>query len=188
MDDGPAALMQRYCDGDAAAFQALYALTAPRLLAYLRVLVRDHAAAEEILQQTFIKLHQARHSYVRGADPIPWLYTIAHRTGLDELRRLRRSHVRLAQGGRLPEPPAVLSGEAEGAQSESDERLIAAVLASLDRLPESQRLAVVLTKIQGKSMAQAASILGTTPGAVKLRAHRGYVALRRILCGIEEES
>ena len=52
---------------------------------------------------------------------------------------------------------------------------------ALAGLPETQRQAVLLTKIHGHSTAEAASILGTTVGAIKLRAHRGYVALRRKL-------
>jgi RNA polymerase sigma-70 factor (ECF subfamily) len=180
--DDAAALMGRYCDGDASAFRALYALAAPRLLGYLVCLTRDRALAEELLQQTFIKLHQARAIYLRGADPIPWLYTIAHRTCLDELRRNKRSRVRLAHdGGALPEAPATLQGAPEGAEPEYDEATIAVVLEALERLPEIHRVAVVLTKIQGKSTAEAAEILGTTRAAVKLRAHRGYVLLREML-------
>jgi RNA polymerase sigma-70 factor (ECF subfamily) len=186
MEDEAAALMGRYCDGDASAFRALYALAAPRLLAYLTCLTRDRALAEELLQQTFIKLHQARASYLRGANPIPWLYTIAHRTCLDELRRSKRSRVKLTrEGGALPEASATLQGGAEGTEPEFDEETIALVLEAIEKLPEIHRVAVVLTKIQGKTSAEAAEILGTTPGAVKLRAHRGYVMLREMLGEIE---
>lgn len=83
--------MQRYVDGDALAFRKLYTLVAPQLFAYVRVFVRDRALGEEILQQTFLKLHKSRTSYVSGADPLPWLYAIAHRTCLDELRRAPRA-------------------------------------------------------------------------------------------------
>jgi RNA polymerase sigma-70 factor (ECF subfamily) len=189
MGDEAAALMERYCDGDTSAFRALYAVAAPRLLGYLTCLTRDRSLAEELLQQTFIKLHQARVSYLRGADPIPWLYTIAHRTCLDELRRAKRSRVKLSrEGGPLPEASATLRGGAEGTEPEFDEETIALVLEALERLPEIHRVAVVLTKIQGKSSAEAAEILGTTPGAVKLRAHRGYVMLREMLREMEGES
>lgn len=179
--------MARYCDGDASAFPVLYALTAPRLLAYLTCLVRDRAAAEDLLQQTFIKVHWARGSYVAGADPVPWLYTIAHRTCLDELRRARRARVGLTRegaGGR--EATVAIDGVADDARPPYDERLVEAVLEALERLPENHRLAVVLTKIQGNSLVEAAAILGTTPGAVKLRAHRGYVMLREMLGAAEE--
>ena len=58
-----------------------------------------------------------------------------------------------------------------------------AALAALAELPEAQRQAVMLTKLEGRSVAEAAAIAGTTPGAMKVRAHRGYEALRRLLRG-----
>src|SRR5207237_5684964 len=99
---GEAGLMARYCDGDAAAFAQLYVKVAPRLLGYLMGLIGERAAAEDLLQHTFMKLHEARSAYVRGADPLPWLYTIAHRTFLDELRRRKRSRVKLSVDGDAP--------------------------------------------------------------------------------------
>ncbi len=87
--------MERYCAGEVAAFRRLYTMLAPRILAYLRGLIGDRAAAEDLLQQTFLKVHEARGACVRGANPIPWIYTIAHRTCLDELRKRKRSRVRL---------------------------------------------------------------------------------------------
>ena len=180
-DDGvhAAALMGRYCEGDRRAFDEIYATLAPRILGYLTGLVKDRAAAEDLLQLTFIKLHQHRAVYIRGANPIPWLYTIAHRTCLDEIRRRRRSRVRVSVDGNLPHEPAVdIRGSAEPADEGTDEQAIARGMEALAGLPEIQRQAVLLTKIHGHSTAEAASLLGTTVGAIKLRAHRGYVALR----------
>jgi RNA polymerase sigma-70 factor (ECF subfamily) len=176
-------VMARYCDGDAAAFHRLYALLAPRILAYLRGLIRDRAAAEDLLQLTFLKVHEARAVYVRGANPIPWIYTIAHRTCLDELRKRKRSRVRLTKDGeRTIEPAATLTGGAEDAQApEVDAERNAAALAALEGLPPNQREAVLLTKVHGRSLAEAARITGTTTGAIKLRAHRAYVTLRERL-------
>ena len=54
-------------------------------------------------------------------------------------------------------------------------------LEALEGLPFQQREAVVLTKLEGKSVAEAAAIAGTTVGAMKVRAHRGYEALRKLL-------
>lgn len=177
-------VMRRYCDGDEAAFAELYSALAPRIFGYLRSLIRDDAAAEDLLQQTFLKLHGARGTYVVGADPVPWLYAIAHRTCLDELRRLRRAKVRpLGPDEELEEIAAGFSGTAVGAEAYEpyDDGQRAAVLRALTRLPEEQKRAVVLTKLEGRSMREAAVILGTTEGAVKLRAHRAYVRLRVIL-------
>jgi RNA polymerase sigma-70 factor (ECF subfamily) len=176
------ALMQRYVDGDAAAFRALYALLAPKLLGYLAKMTRDRAIADDLLQQTFLKVHRARGAWVRGADPTPWIYAIAHRTFLDEVRRGARAVVRVGKDDELPEVPAALDGAAEGAaEPAADPELTRAALAALESLPPQQREAVVLTTLDGKSFAEAAAIAGTTPGAMKVRAHRGYVALRKAL-------
>jgi RNA polymerase sigma factor (sigma-70 family) len=170
--------MGRYCDGDARAFQQLYALLAPRILAYLTGLIGERALAEDLLQQTFLKLHQSRAVYVRNANPVPWIYTIAHRTCLDELRRRKAARVRLTGDGTLPnEPRATLEGTAEEAAAPA-EAPAAISLADLDGLPQNQKEALILTKVHGHSLAEAAMITGTTPGAIKLRAHRAYVTLR----------
>jgi RNA polymerase sigma-70 factor (ECF subfamily) len=175
-------VMARYCDGDARAFEELYAGLAPRILGYLRAMAGEQATAEDLLQQTFMKLHQCRATYVRGANPVPWLYTIAHRTCIDEMRRRSRSRVRLSKDGELPhEPSADITGAAEAEQPNEDDGAVARGLAALASLPDPLRQAVVLIKIHGHSSAEAASIVGTTVGAIKVRAHRGYVALRRKL-------
>src|SRR5215813_10642354 len=127
-----AALMQRYCDGDASAFRELYALVAPRLLGYLLKMARERALAEDLLQQTFLKVHRARGAYVRGADPVPWLYAIAHRTFLDDVRRARRAIVR-PTGDDLPEVAAGLTGESADRRDEprADPELARAALDAL---------------------------------------------------------
>jgi RNA polymerase sigma-70 factor (ECF subfamily) len=176
-------LMTKYCDGDASAFRALYALVAPRLLGYLMKMARERAVAEDLLQLTFMKLHRARTAYVRGADPLPWIYSIAHRTFLDEARRIKRAVVRVSEGDELPEQQADLRGETADRRDEprADPELVKEALDALARLPDQQREAVVLTKLDGKSVAEAAEIAGTSVGAMKVRAHRGYEALRKIL-------
>ena len=178
----PAAWMARYCDGERRAFDRLYAMLSPRLLGYLRGIVGDRATAEDVLQQTFIKLHLARASYIRGADPVPWIYTIAQRCCLDELRRQKRSRLRWStDDSAVPVQVVDITGAPEDADVGPDRELVARGLEALARLPENQRQAVLLTKLEGRSTAEAAAVLGTSAGAVKLRAHRGYVALRRML-------
>src|SRR5687767_11012218 len=136
--------MGRYCDGEAAAFHELYALVAPRILAYLVSLVSDRALAEDLVQQTFLKVHQSRGSYVREANPVPWIYTIAHRTFLDELRKRKRAPVKLTTGGDLPSetrgsPRAGLTGQAEEVEARDDDGATTRIsLADLERLPQNQ--------------------------------------------------
>ena len=181
--------MARYCDGDAHAFRELYAQVAPRLLGYLIKMARTRAVAEDLLQQTFLKVHRARAAYVRGADPLPWIYAIAHRTFIDETRRVKRAVVKVGEGEELPEVKAGITGEADGQRDEpADPQAVKEALDALAELPAQQREAVVLTKLEGKSVAEAAEIAGTTVGAMKVRAHRGYEALRKALADVSPSS
>ncbi len=179
----PKELMERYCAGDPAAFRELYAAVAPKLFGYLLKMARHRAVAEDLLQQTFLKVHRARPAFVLGADPVPWIYSIAHRTFLDEARRQKRAVVNVSNEAELPELSAELGGAQVGTVDapRHDPEVTAAALAALALLPAQQREAVVLTKLDGKSVAEAAAIAGTTVGAMKVRAHRGYAALRKAL-------
>jgi len=172
-----AELMGRYCDGDAGAFRQLYAFAAPRLYGYLAKVSGDRALAADLLQLTFLKVHRARAAYVRGADPMPWIYAIAHRTFIDETRKRRHDAIWLGSPLDPEQSPATDLPSDGGARAE----LLSAALAALSRLPAEQRQAVVLMKLEGKSLVEAAEIAGTSVGAMKVRAHRGYKALRQLL-------
>ena len=183
MTAGPEAeLMARYCDGDRAAFDALYAAVAPRLLGFLLQLVGDRALADDVLQETLLKLHEARGFYVRGADPVPWMFTIARHTAFDELRRAsaRACASSPTTDAPPPEPRAELAAR-PSRRAPATIRPAPRRSAALDSLPEPQRQALLLTKVEGLSQAEAAARAGTTPGAIKLRAHRAYVALRKLV-------
>jgi RNA polymerase sigma-70 factor (ECF subfamily) len=165
-------LMEGYVDGNAQAFSFLYRRLSPNILGYLLRLTRNRERAEDLLQVTFAKVHRARGSYLRGAPVLPWVLAIARRSFLDERRS---AHVRtedLSPDGSLPEQP----WEERRSSEVSD-----ALEHALDRLPELYREAIVLTKISGLSMTEAAAVLGTTETAVKLRVHRGYTQLRKQL-------
>lgn len=179
-----AELMQQYLDGDANAFRELYARLAPKLRSYLLRLSRSPAVADDLLQVTFLKVHKNRGAWNAGADPKPWIFAIGHRTFLDHARKTKRARVAVATDPeRSPEAVAGFDGNAAGAGQEAiyDAELVKSALAALEVLPETQREAVVLTKLEGKTVVEAAAIAGTTVGAMKVRAHRGYAALRKLL-------
>lgn len=172
-------LMAGYCDGDATAFRALYSLVSPRLYGYLVKISRQRALAADLLQLTFMKVHRARGAYIRGADPLPWIYAIAHRTFIDEVRKQKHDVVRLGHDG---DPEQAAAPDRDDRRNDAvNSELVSAALSALSRLPHEQRQAVVLTKLEGKTLAEAAEIAGTSIGAMKVRAHRGYKALRNIL-------
>jgi RNA polymerase sigma factor (sigma-70 family) len=168
-------LMRDYAGGDPAAFDRLYRRTAPQLYSYLLRLTRDPHRAEDLLQTTFFKVHRARGSYLLGAPLLPWMFAIARRAFYDEQRSRRVRPEELSDDGALPEP---IRPEAEATSPRAD-----AVERALDALPEAYREAIQLTRIAGLSLVEAARVLATTPTAVKLRVHRGYLGIRKRLEG-----
>lgn len=185
-----AELMGRYCDGDEQAFHELYQAVAPRLFHYLLSLTRDRARAEDLLQVTFLKVHGARGAYVRGASPVGWMMAIARRSFIDGERRKKTARrYAAAHGPALREDSAMLTGDRRSqAADPEDAEAARAARAAMAALPANQRQALELTKLQGLSVEEAAAVAGTTRGAIKQRAHRAYVALRRALVDDGESS
>lgn len=163
--------MEAYVDGNSVAFEMLYQRIGGRLFGYLIRLTRHRERAEDLLQVTFTKLHRARGSYLRGAPVLPWVFAIARRAFLDERRRANSRHEDLSPDGSLPEPTP------ESAPHDLSDALELA----LSRISDSYREAIILTKVTGLTVTEAAEVLGTTPTAVKLRVHRGYKELRQYL-------
>src|SRR5919202_5239705 len=83
-------LMSAYVAGDARAFEQLFSRLAPRVHAFFLRSFRDEGVADDLLQVTFMKIHRARHQYRPGLKLAPWLFAVAGRVRLDELRRRRR--------------------------------------------------------------------------------------------------
>jgi RNA polymerase sigma-70 factor (ECF subfamily) len=173
--------MVRYCDGETAAFDELYEQVAPRLLGFLIKLGNRRSLAEDLLQETFIKVHRARASYIRDSDPLPWMFTIAHRTFIDEMRRRSRSPERVGVTDELPDVATNIRGIRDEHDDALENERVREALDALGSLPIAQREAVVLTKLEGKSVAEAAAITGTSLGAMRVRMHRGYEVLRKLL-------
>jgi RNA polymerase sigma-70 factor (ECF subfamily) len=171
-------LMAAYVTGDSRAFEALFARLAPRLHRFFRRSFGSEATADDLLQQTFLKLHRARGTYRQDMKLAPWAFTIAARVRLDELRRRKR----LAEDG--DEEALARADEQAAAAVQADTRdaadrdRAALVRDAVDALPESQRAVIHLHRYEEMTFAEIAAVLGTTEGAVKLRAFRAYGALR----------
>ena len=181
VDDTDAA-MERYANGDNAAFAELYDAIAPRLAGFLRKATRDGVATEDLMQQTFLHIHRARGSFIPGAPVMPWALAIAKRLMIDSARR-RRLELALfmhapADDDRMTSEPTETAAADDFLDARRLERL---VQQRLDALPEIQRTAYQLVKQEGLSLKRAAEVLGTSVTAVKLRTHRAYQALRALL-------
>ena len=178
--------MDRFAAGDDGALGEVYDLAAPSVLTFLMGLTRDRQLAEDLTQETFLRIHRARGLFHPGAPVLPWAYTIARRLFLDDVRTRRAARVVLhdAPAGRDGDEPPALEVAAGGASAEelfADKELSQALDQALQKLPEAQASAFRLLKGEGLSVAEVATIMGTTKGAVKLRAHRAYEALRGFL-------
>jgi RNA polymerase sigma-70 factor (ECF subfamily) len=168
--------MERYARGEDAAFALLYDALGPRLHHFLLRQVKDPARAEDLLQQTMLQIHCARGRFLAGADVIPWAFAIARRLTIDSFRR--RKHEAILD----EDPGAGTAAASPGADEVLHAKRVAANLErEIARLPETQRVAFELVKREGLSLKEAAQVLGTTVTAIKLRAHRAYVALRATL-------
>jgi RNA polymerase sigma-70 factor (ECF subfamily) len=175
--------MERYSHGEDQAFAQLYDSLAPRLHRYLLRASRDPTRADDLLQQTMLRIHRARGRFIAGAEVLPWAFAIARRLFIDSMRRRKGEHrtLSLETGGHEASPVEVAADQRPADELIDSQRLGSAIEAQLERLPESQRVAFELIQKDGLSIREAAEVLGTTPNAVKLRAHRAYVALRSAL-------
>jgi RNA polymerase sigma-70 factor (ECF subfamily) len=172
------ALMERYVTGDNQALEALFERHASGVHGFLVRMVRDGALAEDLLQTTFLSVVRSADRYQRGAKVLPWLMTIAANAARDTLRK-KRQHVEVLQKDdeHAPPEPSVMPAMSDpGAR-----KLIEAAFA---QLPDQQREAVVLHKINGLSFEEIAQALGISETAARIRAHRGYEKLRSLLEGL----
>ncbi|HEY4159699.1 MAG TPA: RNA polymerase sigma factor [Polyangiaceae bacterium] len=176
------AAMDRYAGGQESAFSDLYDLIAPRLHSYLLLKTRDESATEDILQQTFVNIHEARGRFLRGARVMPWAVSIARRLFIDSKRRHKRE-CPLSDEHAETVAKLVAADAAPDLQLAS-QRTARQIAEALERLPPRQREAFELVRCMGLSQAQAAEVLGTSALAVKLRIHRASDALRRSLSAV----
>lgn len=175
--------MERYARGEDRAFDEVYRLLAPRLHAFCFRLTRRRSEADDLFQEACLKLHRSRSTYTPNAAVLYWAFAIARSVHLDRLRYRKRRPEAVAE----TEADVRTYTQAEGPQAASPEaqararQVMTLIDHTLAQLPESQRTAYVLIREEGTSVADAAEVLGATPTAVKLRAHRAYEAIREAL-------
>ena len=174
--DPDAALMLAFQRGDAAAFRTLFERHARAMVAFCHHFVRDGARAEELAQDVFVKLHQAADRYRPTARFRTFLYRIASNHCLNELRRGEYGARRASAGEAPADPDALPSTAANPEDVAHAAALERAVTELLARLPEKQRLALVLCRLEGLSYEEIAEVLGTSLSAVKSLIHRATVA------------
>lgn len=174
--------MIAYIAGDERAFGELFRRIAPSVFGFFMRSFGSRQLADDLLQTTFYKLHRARGQWRPDRQLKPWLFSIAARVRIDELRRRYGLKEDASEDAIERAAEAAVAPAADGELERADVQV--AVQAALARLPESQRVVVHLHRFEGLTFAQIAEILGSTEGAVKLRAFRAYGELRKLLEGV----
>jgi RNA polymerase sigma-70 factor (ECF subfamily) len=168
-------LMVRVKAGDRDAFASLYARFAGPLFRYLRGLVGRRDAAEDALQETFLRVWRAAPDYEPSAALSTWLFTIARNAGWNVIARERvRPAAPADRGADPPSPPR------PGDRLEAEERA-GAVRRAVDRLPDGERDVVLLAVFAGLRYAGIARVLDIPEGTVKSRMASAVGKLRGML-------
>jgi len=165
-------LMAAYQQGDTAAAAALIERVSPQLHRFFLWQVVSRKDADDLLQETWLRIHEARHTHRPGEPLLPWLYAIARHIRVDHYRKTQRraSHEQLVEV--LPEPAAAGSGRTGSGPD---------LEALLGALPESQREVISMLKVAGMSLEEVARVTRSSVGSVKQKAHRAYEKLRSLL-------
>jgi len=171
-------LMLDYRDGAAAAFEALYARHRAPLFRFVLRSVRERGQAEELHQDIWMRVIEARSRYQPQARFTTWLYTIAHNRLVDHWRRSGLRIVSLDDEEAQLEEPAGnpgLNPERQAQARQGLERLAHAIAA----LPPAQREAFLLREEAGLSVEEIAAATGTNAEAAKSRLRYALAKLRQ---------
>lgn len=173
--------------GDEQVFETLVRTYGGRLLAVARRMLHDEEDARDAVQEAFINAFRSRHTFKGDAQISTWLHSIVVNVALMKLRTRRRKPEESIEdflprflpdqhhAERYPswtEPVDVALSRKETAEM---------VRKAIEELPETYRTVVLLRDIEGLSTEETAKLVDTTPNAVKIRLHRGRLALRTLI-------
>jgi RNA polymerase sigma-70 factor, ECF subfamily len=165
-------LMREYQSGRFDAFDAIYAAVAPALRRYLLSHARDAAKADDLVQETFLQIHRARHTFDPSYPLMPWVMAIARHVWLMDRRTLSRRPW-------APEDVNAIELPVRAEAAALAERV--EVRRALGQVAPSRRDAVIQHHLLGFSFKEIADRAGIAETAAKLRSSRGIAQLRALL-------
>ena len=187
-DDPSTALMLRVRDGDAAAFTRLVTLWQDRLVTLFLHQTGDHATAEDLAQEVFLRVYRARGSYEPKAKFTTWLHTIANHVASDLRQRAHRRRERGVPAAASASSSAIgldqLAVAASGllpARAADRREVRDVVQQAIAGLGERQRMAVLLAKFEHCSYEEIAAAMELSVPAVKSLLFRAREELRQAL-------
>lgn len=166
-------LLQEAQAGDRVAYRQFLLRTRELVRTLLRNRLRSASALDDVIQETLLSIHRARHSYDPARPIGPWIRAIAFNRLRDfgRARKRQQDHVSADLDWENATHP---TGGADAAGPTF-------LRAALETLSESQREVIWLLKFEGYSVSEIAGRTGRSVAAVKVTAHRGYRVLRALL-------
>jgi RNA polymerase sigma-70 factor (ECF subfamily) len=162
-------------DGDLQAYESCLKQLSIVLRRFLANRMRSSDLIEDVLQETLLAIHQARHTYQPDRPLGPWVYAICRHRMIDFLRKHRRVSRReepLPNEFDFPDPATLKRFEPQ---------MEARLTEALKELPQQQRNVIECLKWQDLSVKETAQRLGLSESTVKISAFRGYQTIRRML-------
>lgn len=172
VSDDDATLVGRVSEGDVAAYRELVRRHATKLTHYARRLLRDETEAEDVVQETCLRLWQRANDYSPEARVTTWLHRIVHNLAVDRLRVRGRW-----QAPSEDEDDAEAISAPQARQLETKRR-VESLESAWAELPERQAAALALVHFDGLSGSEAASVLGVSEDALESLLARGRRALK----------
>ncbi len=159
------ALLEAFQSGESEAFDLLVERYQGRLLRFARGLLADGSVAEDVVQESFLRL--IRSTPVIGSDGVlgPWLFRVCRNLAYDN-RKMETREMQRRERATAPEPPPTPVGNSEQAET------TALLRQEMLRLPEREREALRLKVHEGMSYAQIGAVLGVAPGTVGWLVHQ----------------
>ena len=171
------ALMRAAQDGDNVAYARLLSEILPMLR---RVVANKWPSApdvEDVVQEILLSVHSVRHTYDPGRPFMPWLMTITTRRVFDAARRRTTRSANETTVDVMPE--TFLGDGAKTEQEISDDQ--ETIRRAVAQLPDGQREAVELMKLQGLSLHEASAVTGKSVASLKVSVHRAIKTMREML-------
>jgi RNA polymerase sigma-70 factor (ECF subfamily) len=162
-------ILVRFVQGDQSAFEAVYRHCEADVYRWIARIVRDEAAAEDVLVEAFWRAYRGRARFDPSRSFAAWMRRIATHAALDHLRS-KRKHA----GPALTDAPLPASEDPDRALPDS-------IAAAFGRLPPKLRVAATLALVEGQPYAEIADALEVPVGTVKSRVFRAVRALRKEL-------
>ena len=162
-------LLKKLRIGDPSAFKELANLYGQKVINTCYRFLLNSQDAEDVSQEVFVEVYQSINSFHANSKLSTWIYRIAVTKSLDEIKKRNRKK-RISSVGKMLHLDGVASWLAGGTQPDKslhqNERM-AAVMQALDKLPDNQRVAFTLSKIEGYTNPEIAEIMNTTTQAVE---------------------